>query len=127
MPQPCTTTSPPPRWASARNRVIYGVCRSARGSLRDVMRQTRHELREAHLPVDPWLDAAVVGRSGNHASDFLVRFAQLLQVAGRTPQQVRERLVLIAHRIADALHHKTTPAHALQGAAGTVNPQSERS
>ena len=93
-----------PRWAAARERVIYGVNHIARRNVRDVLRATRLELRERHQPVDPWVDACVAGRSGNHAADFLVRFGRVLQVAGRSPQQVREKLVTIAHRIADAVH-----------------------
>lgn len=98
------------KWAAARARVIYGVNHMARRSVRDVMRATRCELRGEHKPVDPWMDACIAGRSGNHAADFMVRFAHLLEVAGRTPCQVRQKLIEMAHRIADACTQKQHPA-----------------
>lgn len=93
-----------PRWAAARERVLYGINHMARRSVRDVMREFRKDQRERHQPVDPWADAVIAGRSGNHCADFLVRFAHLLQEAGECPKKVRARLVDIAHRVADATH-----------------------
>lgn len=100
----------PPRWAAARQRVIYGVNHIARRSVRDVLREARKEMHAAKVPVDPWVDACVAGRSGNHCADFLVRFAHVLTVAGECPKRVRAKLVEIAHRVADAAHINHRPA-----------------
>lgn len=100
------------RWAAPRQRIIYAVNVMARRGVRDVMRETRQELRAARVPVDPWVDATIAGRSGNASADFMCRVAHVLHIAGRTPAQIREKLVLLAHRVADAVHsakpHRST-------------------
>lgn len=93
----------------ARQRVISGINLAARRSVRDIARVTRQELRAEGLPCDPWLDATIAGRSGNHTADFMVRFAQVLHNAGRKPREVRARLVALAMRIADAAHLTQRP------------------
>jgi len=102
--------SPPPRWAAPRDRVIYGVNHMARRAIRDALREARKDIRARHVPVDPWLDAGVAGRSGGHCADFLVRFSRVLETAGECPHKIRARLVDVAHRIADAV--KRAPRHA---------------
>lgn len=92
------------RMDAARQRVISVINLAARRSVRDIARVTRNELREQGLPCDPWLDATIAGRSGNHTADFMVRFAHVLHNAGRKPREVRARLVSLAMRIADAAH-----------------------
>lgn len=77
-------------------------------------REARKDLRERHQPVDPWLDAVVAGRSGNHCADFMVRLARLLTVAGECSQRTRARLVDLAHRVADATLHKNNAPAQLQ-------------
>ncbi|MBX9857409.1 MAG: hypothetical protein K2Y26_17900 [Gemmatimonadaceae bacterium] len=103
-------TSPPPRWAAPRERVIYGVNHMARRAVRDVLREARKDLRDRHLPVDPWMDACIAGRSGNHCADFLVRMSRVLSTAGECPHKIRARLQDLAHRIADAVQR--APRHA---------------
>lgn len=92
------------RWAAARARMVYSVNRMARRSVRDFAREARQQIRREKLPVDPWLDSVVAGRSGNHAADFFTRFGALLHTAGRKPHDVRVALIALAVRIADAAH-----------------------
>lgn len=91
------------RWAAARERVIYGVNHAARRSVRDLFRETRFEMRAKKVPVDPWVDAVIAGRSGNHYADFTLRFARVLHAAGTCSQTVRTKLVEMAHRVADRI------------------------
>jgi len=108
-----------PRWAAPRERVIYGVNHIARRSVRDVVREARKDIRDRHQPVDPWMDACAAGRSGNHCADFMVRFAHLMQTTGECAHRTRERLVDLAHRIADAaLHKNNAPARLQSPGAG---------
>ncbi|MES2524015.1 MAG: hypothetical protein V4617_15015 [Gemmatimonadota bacterium] len=91
--------------------MIYGVNHLARRSIRDVIRESRKEIRDRKVPCDPWLDACAAGRSGNHCADFLVRFAHVLHVAGDCPKRVRAKLIDLAARIADATHVRAQRSH----------------
>ena len=100
------------RWGAARERVIYGVNHAARSSVRDLFRETRFEMRTSKLPVDPWLDSVIAGRSGNHYADFMARFASVLHTAGRCPHAVRATLRALADRVADRVADRLHPRQA---------------
>ena len=91
----------PPRWIAPRNRVIHGVKLMCRRGVQDAMRQARADLRQRRAHVDEWLDSAAGGRAGNSASDFLLRFVQVMQAAGECPHRIKARVAEIAHRVAD--------------------------
>lgn len=94
----------PPRWAASRERLTCSVKRSARLAVRDVFREARREQRDRHVPVDPWHDCVIAGRSGNAVADFVVRSWQMWRVAGECPQKIKARLMDLMSRCADAAH-----------------------
>jgi hypothetical protein len=98
------TTEAPPRWAASRERLTCSVKRSARLAVRDVFREARRDQRARHVPIDPWHDCVIAGRSGNDFADFVVRTWQLWRVAGECPQKVRARLHTLFERVVDATH-----------------------
>lgn len=98
------STQSPPRWAASRERLTCSIKRSARLAVRDVFREARVEDRARHLPIDPWHDAVIAGRSGNDFADFIVRSWQLWRVAGECPKKARARLQTLFDRVVNATH-----------------------